>query len=402
MWSSLAISAIACGPPEPLPLPEPSWRGENVEVGASVDLDATCRGSLEYVDAYVGALTDLLGTTRDGPVEVYWLADGADAYGCDAERGTGCSFGHRALSQIFPMEHELVHAVAEDLGARPSSHPLLEEGLAMHVGDDFPLDWGRSGSIREVLDDIDALGYVPPDGYATAASFVAYLVRDFGWEPVLELVRVSAYGDSRGELNDAVERNLGRTLAQVADAFDAAGYACDPFRARDATISCDLSLPTSVPCGDDLLLRTGIAAAAGLECGDEGVIGPKLGQLWQSFVFEVPVAGEYVAFAASLDPEDETADVARHAWIVIESCAAGCERLMAEVPVTTWRLGAWAPDEAGVALMLDPGRYRVRLAWDVDAEADVSGLGFEVRPTSLDAFDAFCGANPGWTTAPSD
>lgn len=393
--SLLATAVPSCAPePEVLPLPEPTWFGNHVEIGASVDLEETCAGTLRYVDRYVGELHSVFGVPPEEPIEVYWLPDGVEAYeGCGPteRRLRGCSVGRQAMSERFPVEHELVHAVWDGVGG--GSHAAFEEGLATYYGDDFLLDWGDQLPIRDAFAAADEEhGVLPSTYYATVANFVSFIASEFGRESMLELVASTEYGSSVEAVDDRMRSILGVGFDEVVDAYEEMGYWCLPYFARDPAVSCALAQPAACQRVESPSSPTpdiSVVIRATLSCGEPGVIGPKHDELWSGHSFEVVTEGVYRADAGLLlapgaEPTELPTDFRELGTIAIESCSAGCLRGATTVPMQT---------EEHVLLNLEPGVYRARISRTLEIPEAIGGFALTIRPQDPEAAESLCEAN---------
>lgn len=276
-------------------------------------------------------------------------------------------------------------------GAAEIARPMVRQGrhvLATYMGDDADRDWGpwSSRSASAAFDAADGAGQLPFEYYGTAAN-VAYLVGRSGVDPVLDLIADTKF-DSTSDEDDARMRDrLGMLLQEALIDQLAEGAECSPFHARDATISCDLARTDVIPCdeiGDDWALARGVRIQARFACGEDGVIGPKLAEVWESYAFEVPVAGEHTVSVAEVGTTPPSQETASLGTITIEACSTGCERFMAPIESASgWSTG----------FDLTPGRYRVRLARRVDGPLEVQAIDIEIRGTTEGTFAALCSSN---------
>lgn len=180
-----------------------------------------CRGTLELLDAEAERLAALMGLPLPSPLlleygieavhEVCDVNESIDEGGC--VRGTGCDV--RVATSFSPQVHELVHAVRFRNGVAGPS--VLEEGLAVYLGDGRPFHAATIGvshlprqSIFDLMElSSDELGQ---DRYAYGAHFMAYLVDEYGLDPVMRALTAPTYP---GDLAALFETHLGSSLSAV-------------------------------------------------------------------------------------------------------------------------------------------------------------------------------------------
>ncbi len=370
-WAGIMLIVLGCAQEDQLlSLPPIAWEGEHVHVGASDDVDELCGGTLPYTDAYFGALKERLGVPASDVAEVYWLPDGIEAYdACHVpEYANACAHDGDAFAETLPNEHELVHAANFRSGGY--THPLFEEGSAMYWGDDTRWLFDEL-DVRDALADVDAHDgqYLAPEYYGTAATWLAYLVDTYGEADSFALLDAVTRPADLDDVETSFGSVLGETLDAVIGDYDANYPRCETLHARDATISCTLAEPATCrdtpsdgPASPDVRL----VIEADLSCESKAVLGPKRGERWRSYTFEVRTPETYNVFASPL-PEGPP-DFSEWGSIILERCDAGCERFAAAVSM-----------EGGSAFMLEPGTYRIRLARAENAPAEtVTGFRVEV------------------------
>ena len=381
-----AVMAAAC---RGEPLPELVWFGEHVEVAASVDLEAsTCAGSLPYLDWYAGALRERLGAPSDSPIAYYWLPEDLTAYegSCPNPKWNGCVSEGRVFTKIMPHEHELVHAVRAPL---EFGHPLLEEGLAVHLGDDAPLRLGGRFSGADVVADLDDHDWLPLGHYETASAFYQYLVQEFGGDEMLEMIEHSHWEDSAATLDSKFKERFGVEVSALARDFDEDDGWCAQFNSRDATLACEYAEPAS--CSAHVSAFTTLVIKASLDCDDVAVIGHRYGERARSYSFEIDAQGQG-PYQIIVDPlpagaeGEEGARLGDQGRVILEECGVGCGRLIST-------LGGGEVESA--VLNLREGTYRLRVSLDENADPELEGIEIRIVGAGAESIgSALCDANP--------
>jgi hypothetical protein len=246
-------------------LPEPEWEGEHVRFYAD-NPEQVCGGTLEYLDHRAGQLEARFGATHT--IDYYWLPEGV---GSLCHKGAaGCAEGHEVYSQWVPHQHELLHTM--------SSMPrVLEEGLAAHWGDPWPI---YAMAPRERLHEL--LGGKPDEierkeEYARAAHFLAYLSEMHGWE---SLVRLDASLDHRSKpkaIESAIFEVYGVSLDELLAAYEE--YP-DCYGNVDVSFACG-SEP--VPLG---FLQSEFERK--IDCSSQTALGPFDGMVFVEELIELP------------------------------------------------------------------------------------------------------------------
>lgn len=219
---SLGLIASAC-----YSLPEAEWEGESIAIASDHDV-TMCGGTNAYLDLRTGLLLQKLGPIS-GRLQYYWLEDVAE-YCPRNPMAQGCADVGVVFSQWVPHLHEIVHARAGD------GMPLvLEEGLATHFGDPYPI---REMASRERLREL--LTQTPDDlrdtsEYARAAHFLAFLSETHGWQVMPDLDSLlspdSTVDDIDAAFSSVLDSSLDELLAQYAEYPDCSGNV-------DVTIAC--------------------------------------------------------------------------------------------------------------------------------------------------------------------
>lgn len=172
---ALSLVLLVCGGCPSLP--EPQWKGEHV-IFATDHPEQVCAGSTALLDQRAGELLALFDSDP-GPIEFYLLDDPSEH--CE-EGSVGCSEPGVVFSRDVPHLHELVHARSKD-----RMPPALEEGLATHLGDPYPI---RAMAPRERLHELlttDLQGIEDGADYGRAGHFFSFLTEIYGLESVVAL-----------------------------------------------------------------------------------------------------------------------------------------------------------------------------------------------------------------------
>lgn len=264
-WWVMVPALLGCN------LPEVQQEGAHVRLAADPGL-AMCGDGLGHMDRFVELLADDLGrappTGRDR-ITYYLLRDGdfLTRTICVADRG-GCAVGGDVFATFAPADHELVHASTWEDGV--SAAFLLEglafayEGLAVEIVDRDP----EAVVAVSIADAIAARedGWLPGDMYSLAGAFTAFLLERFGGPAVMRVYRRLQFEDGPGLVSRALEEELGASLGQLTEDFDATRRDCPPEAFKRKLIEC--AAPELEWDGERLdLFRT-------LDCGDADAVGP--------------------------------------------------------------------------------------------------------------------------------
>jgi len=350
-------------------LPGIAWAGEHVEVATFVDVDEeVCGATLNYLDQYAGLLRDRFGTHDDSPTLYYYLPDGVGPYFEECDGLGGCTDGTTIYATRMPQEHELVHA---SIGF--FSYPVLGEGLAERWGGDAAPPAADAIPLSEIFKRADGGGRLDATDYETVLHFVSHLVATYGEQAVLEVARALDFFDDQGDLDRALQEQLGTDLDTVVSDYETNAEWCRAFHARDPSMSCALAERAS--CGDG----TGhfLVVDADMRCESDGVIGTvHEDAVTRSFTFDVDVAGPHVFRTEALG-EDPPVDFSEYGWVVLERCEAGCGHVV----------GGLFHDET---YDLEPGRHRI-LAVRYNPMTDVNGFRVVINHGTPD--NLVCDAN---------
>lgn len=342
--ASLAVTACGGAPPARA-LPSISWEGEHLRVATDVEAPL-CGGTAPYMDRLLGALGEQLGATRPSR-PTYYLLDGelpeydtpceADAY--------GCSDGAAAYTRIAPMDHEIVHLARS---AIDFSYPLIEEGAAEYWGDDAEIRGPLQG---DVLDIASRGSEFPFALYPRAGHFVAYLIDAHGEAAFDELSRRTSFESSLGEFQDAVVGVYGEELEALVEDYEASYPECSQREYRAALGDCAFA-PARPLCdepGGTLRIQRHFA------CGDDDVLGPRLGRLWTTIPVELPIEG-LVGLTFTASP---AADV----QLTLRRCGGGCGGAS---------LGPLGPSEVLRFGIFETGVHVIEIEWPEGEAIDVA------------------------------
>ena len=390
----LAALVAGCGPDtasnvDGPDLPDPLWVGNHLEFATTQIETAICGGTLAYLDNYFGELKRRFGSPADLHYRYFYIADDdvkdlpcPDSFiGCESE----------SLSSIYVrdliVEHELVHAAIPSRG-----NPILEEGAAMVWGDDWFLQ-SEETALTEALQSITPR--LPSKYYGIAGHFVAFLSTQFGdFSDFTQFAAETTPGGGADELEAASNLIYAVPFSDLVDAhaefLSDIGY-CDPFRYRDASISCALAEP--VQCnrrevGDAYEL--GFEFSVDLRCDSDDAIGPKgvdeietggVGARWVSRSFDAPVSGGYVVSIVPQDLGAPASLLAGQGDLYIESCGGGCQHFQELLQI--------GPDPMIISLQEGPHRIRIR-QFSQNPEEAIEQFSVQIVATTQSA-DVGCG-----------
>lgn len=331
----------ACSEPAARPLPAASWEGENLRVATDVETQL-CGGTAPYMDRLLGAL----GEHFEAPLPdrpIYYLLDGdLTEYDTPCEPDAyGCSDGAAAYSRIAPFDHEIVHLARSGIDF---SYPLIEEGAAEYWGDDTDIRGPLQG---DVLDIAERGSEFPFPLYPRAGHFVAYLVGVHGEAAFQELSRETSFASSLEAFRGAVLDVYGEELEGLVEDYEASYPECPQIDYRAAFGECAFT-PARPICGTDgsLVVRRRFS------CGDDDVLGPRMGRQWVTIPVEVESAFGFVFDATP----------ATGVGLKLRRCGGGCP------PVTE---GPLEPSDTVRLAPFDAGVYVFEIEWPEGAEIDV-------------------------------
>lgn len=252
-------------------LPEVQQEGAHVQIAADPGL-SLCGDGLGHMDRFVELLAGELGreppTGRDR-ITYYLLRDGdfRERTICVTER-EGCAVGGDVFVTFGPADHELVHALTWADGV---SAAFLLEGLA-HAHEGLRVDHEYADAEIGSGLTIDAAivarkqGWLPGEQYPLAGAFTAFLLERFGGPAYMRVYRRLQFADGPGLVSRALEAELGASLAELAEEFDATRRDCPPLAFKRKLIEC--SAPELAWDGERL------AAFRTLACAQDDVVGP--------------------------------------------------------------------------------------------------------------------------------
>lgn len=344
------LALVACG------LPEVDLEGAHVRLAIESEL-TPCGDATGHMDRFVTVVAAELGVTPptgDDRFTYHWLRPGDFAARNLCKPGAaGCARpGGDIYAETFPMDHELVHAVAGPYGLIP---PFFAEGLA----EVYELPAAGSTEDEPPLPDIaiaDAIEaredrHYPYEYYPLAGAFVAFLIERDGVPALRRALARMRWTDRPGRISDILAAELGASLAQLEAEFDATRRHCTSGGFRRKLFEC--SAPEIA--WDGALW----AEHRTLDCDQDDVIGP--------------FASDHAAHYRTL----EILADARYTVSVIGDALPGSGERASEV--TLLRCGGCAEQlqvaltagEPPVTLDLPAGRYSLRFAGPVAAAAGV-------------------------------
>ncbi|MCY1012588.1 hypothetical protein OV079_45070 [Nannocystis pusilla] len=299
--------------------------------------------------AALAAELGLVAPTGTDRIRVYWLdPDGfTERSGCRVGV-MGCAKERSFFTRNVPANHEFVHIFAARVG-RPGA--FFNEGLAVALEglastDDLDDRYSRSVAVDDLLDLPGSEQLLNARyGYNTAGGFTAHLLERYGMNAYLRIYAALRAGDDRAALDAVFVAELGVSLAEAADEFEATKWGCR-HAAYDAKLV-ECSAPELTWDGDVLALHRSVA------CDLEDVVGPYAGDHTVVFrTFVVPEAGEYALSVIGDDANNE---------VSLRPCG-GCEAGEG----VQMRAG-----EAGRSVELAAGRYVLRLFGRASADTSV-------------------------------
>ncbi len=187
--AALAISLVATvGCEEQLDLPPLEYSSELTRVGVDSG-ESMCAGDLAFLDAHVRRIEERIGVEARPPIDIYLFRVG-ETSACQ-----GSPFGcYKPEEDIIVsawqfIDHELVHAVAQDV---PFPSLFWSEGAA----EVFRVRGTRRNETRRlVAEDLNEHRDVD---YYSAGHFSRYLVEEYGWEPYRDLIHAEPFEEVYG------------------------------------------------------------------------------------------------------------------------------------------------------------------------------------------------------------
>ena len=225
-----------------------AWKteaGDVVRVHWTEGSDAFGKRALRIAEDAIDETSTLLGVTESEPIDFYIYADGdafRDAIGPGVRENVGglavagirTLFAHIAPGQIddawvgVVIPHELTHLVFDTASGNPYHFPphWLNEGVADYVSQGYTPSYRakvRDASRSGTLIPLDGLtGQFPTTSdrfllaYAESVSAVDYLVRTYGKDALVGLIR--SYADGRTD-DEAFSAALGVDMTAFAAAW---------------------------------------------------------------------------------------------------------------------------------------------------------------------------------------
>lgn len=287
-------------------LPEPFWENEDFRVATAVD-GPICSATLDFQAGFVDRLQEVFGQPRDGRRFTYYVLpeeffeDGI----CGEKRG--CYSDRILVADVLLNLHELVHAIVDAAIGR--SHPFLNEGIAevfrdRHLGA-FPVPFALS--LQEALEEDPKHSPHAGDVYARSGHFMAYVLDVHGPDVAAEMLDLARPGDSSAALRAALGAATGLGFDELA--ADYASYPeCTNRQYRWPIMECSFSTTAWNGCAWEVHVP--------VDCGLEGALGPRDGEVWTVRVVDIPAEADYrlVTFG----------DPAERAYVEVGGCTVGC------------------------------------------------------------------------------
>lgn len=278
-------------------LPDVTAVGTHVEVAADPGLKL-CNGTLAHMDAFVVRLSaelSLPAPVGEDRFRLYWLEDARfyDRTACN-ELASACARGTESFTRAMPVNHELVHNVTSSLG---DPRPVFTEGLAVALeglgatlaaasygfppGEDLPdLD------LRDLMTEPTGVRLLDLGAYPLAGAFVAFLIRNHGLDAFGRVYASLGYYASLRQIDRVFRDELGVSLDDSIDDFDATARGC-AHKGYDAKLI-ECAAPELAWSGDVLVHHRS------LDCDQDNVVGPYDGDSAVVFyTLEIPEAGGY-------------------------------------------------------------------------------------------------------------
>lgn len=278
-------------------LPDVTAVGMHVEVAADPGL-TLCDGTLAHMDAFVARLSDEL--SLPAPVgadrfRLYWLED-AEFHRrtvCN-ELSSACAQGAESFTRELPVNHELIHNVTSSLG---DPRPVFTEGLAVALeglgaalavpsygippGENLPdLD------LRDLMTEPTSVRLLELGAYPLAGAFVAFLIRNHGLDAFGHVYASLGYHASLTQIDRVFRDELGVSLDDSIDDFDATARGCIHNGYDAKLIEC---AAPELAWSRDVLVHH-----RSLDCDQDDVVGPYSGDsAVVFFTLEIPEAGGY-------------------------------------------------------------------------------------------------------------
>jgi hypothetical protein len=357
----------------PFEPPPVVWEGEHVHIATELDLNEWCAGSLSRLDAYTGAVKDLLEAPSDYTVTYALLDPPVSDPGPCPKQARACVFDDLVLTADLPDDHEVVHAVTS---AHDSLPTVFEEGGASYWGGIRRRPDLRGLDLREVLEAWNSR-YLTPGEYALMAHFTSYLVHTQGRERYAGLLRESHRAQGRSSFESTFERTFGLSLEDALEDYDLSW----PYCRVEATQS------SFFACAEPALTLVGghpVEIDFDISCGHPQVVGPGVDRdgtlkIWQDVAIELEDP-KYLQVVELLEPYDPPEGLS----ISVKRCDTDCanvEMFSNDLVPSTFSEDLYGVGDERLALRgwrftgqasgrpsqaWEPGRYAVRVSRDAD------------------------------------
>ncbi|MCA9680802.1 MAG: hypothetical protein KC457_01300 [Myxococcales bacterium] len=327
LCSMLAILGLGCSAPA-----EIRYETEHLRIAPTFD-EPLCAGEIERFERHADRLEGLLGTRMKQPVTVYlWKTEEFPVGEYCAESSIGCyrEDEHAIYTTSLALDHELVHAVAWDLG-KPGD--FFVEGVAEMLAFDRVLA-GWDSPVTEIDKPRAELSY------RTAGHFSRWLWQYYGQGAFLDLLATEAKSSA------ALESIYGLSIDAAAELYLAeAPYAYAPLHA------CEYPPLTEVEPGRWM-------ESIHLDCDDVGTFGGPTG-MGTSRVLEVEARADFL-----LETDAESLSIALCPDEDLPTEPVDFDPALGDVPPVTsafrgqYVLGLSGGGDVHV-LDLVPGRYEI-------------------------------------------
>ncbi|MBZ5715743.1 hypothetical protein [Nannocystis pusilla] len=296
-----ALVTVAVALPACNDIPEPNHFGAHVVVAADPGLEP-CGGSLAHMDEFVARLSDHFGV--EAPTDAdrfvyYWLeVDGfPERSGCP-EIAAGCAPGDRTYAKSLPLNHELVHVVADAIGAPPSFFTeglaVAFEGLGQVKSDDRPL----RDDIHALLRARTGTELNRAGGYSTAGAFTTFLVERHGLDAYLRAYAAMHWTDTERGIDRVFREEFGVSLDDSIAAFADREPDCGDLE-RDAKLL-ECAAPELEWDGDRLVHHRALA------CDQDDAVGPYANDSVVVFrTVTIPEGGDHIITVFGDDPRNK-------------------------------------------------------------------------------------------------
>lgn len=252
------------------------------------------------------------------------------------------SDGAAAYARIAPLDHEIVHLARAGIDF---SYPLIEEGAAEYWGDDADIRGPLHGN---VLDIAERGADFPFPLYPRAGHFVAYLVDVHGEAAFGELSVRTSFESSLETFREVVRDVYGQELEALVEDYEASYPECPQIEYRAGFGECAFT-PARAICDEN----GSVVVRRRFSCGDDDVLGPRLGRQWATIPIEVDSPGFGFVFDAT---------PAAGVELKLRRCGGGC-------PPST--MGPFEPSETVRLALVEPGVYVFEIEWAEGGEIEV-------------------------------